>query len=111
MAWNYHEGAPDPIDLAEGERRRDEGHEAVIDPEAEWVRNFEATLASLIRRGRKRITSSDVLEHVGLPPGHRNAVGAIMRACAVRHNLRNIGTIKSARVARHAGRITVWEVQ
>jgi hypothetical protein len=102
---------PDPINLAEGERRRDEGMAQVaLNATDEWKLAFETTLARILRQGRTRVTSSDVVDVIGLPPGNPNLIGAMMRACAVKMNLRIIGTVKSARVNRHAGRITVWEV-
>jgi hypothetical protein len=103
----------DPISVAEGERRRDAGHVKVLDHEAaeHWAAAFEDAVVRLLVKGRRRITSEDVIELVGPPPHNPNAVGAVMRAAAVRHNLRNVGTVKAARVARHAGRITVWERQ
>lgn len=100
----------DPISLGEGERRRDEGTALVTaHTDEEWRGAFENYGGQLLRAGRTRITSEDIVAIVGLPPGHRNAIGAAMRAFALKHNLRNIGTAKAARVARHAGRITVWE--
>jgi hypothetical protein len=100
----------DPLSLAEGERRRDEGIAKVNgNADEEWAEAFERRGVMLLAAGRDRITSEDIIAGIGLPPGHRNAIGAAMRGFAVRHNLRNIGTIKSARIARHAGRITVWE--
>jgi len=102
----------DPTSLAEGERLRDDGHaRAHYSTSEAWKAAFEADALNLLRLGRKRITSEDVIARVGMPPGHPNAVGAMMRGFAVRHSLRNVGTVKAARVARHAGRITVWEVQ
>jgi hypothetical protein len=102
----------DPISVAEGERRRDEGHEAVMsNTPAVWAIRFDRAVTDLLVAGRRRITSEDVLAIAGPPPHNPNAVGAVMRAAAVRHNLRNVGTVKAARVARHAGRITVWERQ
>lgn len=103
----------DPTSLAEGERRRDEGHDAVLTPHGQalvWRIQFDDTLTRLLLAGRRRVTSEDVIAVVGQPPHSPNAVGAVMRAAAIRHGLRNIGTVKAARVARHAGRITVWEV-
>lgn len=100
----------DPISLEEGERRRDVGMARAwyATPDA-WAAGFERALVALLKSGRTRVTSEDIVQRIGLPPGHPNAVGAVMRACAVRHNLRNVGTVKASRVARHAGRITVWE--
>jgi len=101
----------DPISVAEGERRRDEGHAKVLDKQAaeEWANEFDRALVSILLSGRRKITSEDVIALVGLPPHNPNAIGATMRAAAMRHNLRNVGTVKAARIARHAGRITVWE--
>jgi len=100
----------DPISVAEGERLRDEGHAVVLDhtPE-EWANRFDRAVTSLLVLGRRRITSEDVIAIAGPPPHNPNAIGAVMRAAAMRHNLRNVGTLKAARTARHAGRITVWE--
>lgn len=101
----------DPISVAEGERRRDLGHVKVVDHEAakRWALAFDRALGAMLVRGRRRVTAEDVIQVVGLPPHSPNAIGAVMRAAAIRHNLRNVGTVKAARVARHAGRVTVWE--
>lgn len=99
----------DPISLREGERRRDAGMARTLDPQEEWRAAFEAEGVRQMKAGRTRIIAEDILAAVGLPPGHRNAVGAAMRVFALKHNLRNVGTVKAARVARHAGRVTVWE--
>jgi len=103
----------DPISVAEGERLRDEGHAKVTwKPSAKmWGVWFDRAVTDLLVHGRRRITSEDVIAVVGPPPHNPNAVGAVMRAAAMRHNLRNVGTVKAARTARHAGRITVWERQ
>jgi hypothetical protein len=102
----------DPLSLAEGERRRDIGMRAVTaHTPASWRAAFDAAVSRLLHQGHRRLTSEDVLALIGLPPAdvHPNAIGANMRAAAVRHGLRNVGTVKAARIARHAGRITVWE--
>ncbi len=100
----------DPISMKEGERLRDEGIALVRSHTAdEWQRYFERYGAFLLHSGRRRITSEDIVSQIGLPPGSRNAIGAAMRGFALKYNLRNVGTVKAARTARHAGRITVWE--
>lgn len=103
----------DPISLDEGEHKRDEGMGLVAlpDPYEKWASNFENAAMGMLRAGRRRITSEDVLAVVGLPPGDHRQVGPIMRKIALTHSLRKIGVIKAARVSRHAGNVTVWEMQ
>lgn len=101
----------DPIDLAEGKRRRDAELDR-IDKQLDdaYRTRFHAAGASLIRAGRRRITSEDIIAIVGFPPrGDHRGIGATMRSFAHHAGLRKVGSVPSARPGRHAGPVTVWE--
>lgn len=102
---------PDERDVRAGERLRDAGMSRTMSasPDVEeWRSRFEAEVARLLRAGVRSITSEDVTGVIGLPPGSRNRIGATMRAVALQYGLHDGGTRKASRVARHAGRVTVW---
>ncbi len=105
----------DPVSVEHGERLRDEGMAFAADHEPleyeAWASDFERAFVALVRTGRRRITSEDVLQSVGLPPGDPRQVGPIMRKLALTYSLRKAGVVKAARVSRHAGNVTVWERQ
>lgn len=107
-----HLTGPDRRDVRDGERLRDAGMARTLtaEPDVEgWRSRFRDEVARRLREGDRELTSEEITEVVGLPPGSRNRIGATMRAVALEYGLRDGGTCKASRVARHAGRVTVWE--
>lgn len=99
-----------PYDLKEGERQRDQALRQVggHTPES-YKAAFERCVADLARQGRD-VTSEDVTARVGMPPAptHPSAVGALMRAAAIRQGLHKVGRVKAQRTNQHATEIAVW---
>jgi len=94
------------LGLAEGERRRDAGTERVLDASDEW-RGEAYAWAESQPRGT-RLTSTDVIEAVGMAP-KSNAVGAVMRALGTTGILASTGEyVKSPRPKSHAAIVAVW---
>jgi hypothetical protein len=57
-----------------------------------------------------RLTSEDVIDEVGMPPNHPNAVGANMNALVRRGYLRATHTqVKAERTRSHSAKLEVWE--
>lgn len=95
------------------EHLRDAGMAQVLDhtPE-EYKAAFTRVYNRLVDRGRP-FTSEDVVELVGLPPGHVNGVGALMSGL-LRPDLRSgrvkyLGHIKGTNPKSHASRIGQYQ--
>ena len=102
------EDPPTLWDLAEGERRRDEGMALVRGHTDEDYRSaFERVVGDFARQ-RRDFTSEDVTARIGQPPNHPNAVGALTRASAVRVGAVKVGRRKAQRANQHATEIAVW---
>lgn len=97
-----------PLDLAEGERRRDVGTARVLDAAAQdaWRGDAYAWLVA-VPTGHL-VTSTDLVDAVGMPPSP-NAVGAVMRAAATRGLLTPTDVyVRSPRPSCHAAVVRVW---
>lgn len=93
--------------LSKGEQLRDTGIEQVLSGKDAYKQEFDE-VADMILKCKGRVTAPDVTEIVGMPPGHRNAIGAAMRRFALARGLTIVEYIKCNRPERHAGRIAVW---
>ena len=96
------------LDLAQGEELRDQGIARVLGAEsqAQWRQDAYHWLA-LLAYGQE-VTSTDLIEAVGMPPSS-NAVGAIMRSAAAQGLIESTGVyIKSPRPSCHAAVVRVW---
>lgn len=96
--------------MSEGEDLRDEGIGRVLAnaANAEWKDDAMVWIAT--RRRGDRITSTDLIAAVGMPPVPR-AVGAMIRTAAVQGYLtRTDEIVTSPRRPRHAGIVRVWVV-
>lgn len=91
-----------------GERLRDSGAKTVLEHAGEaWRNEFNAAADELLA-SRGRLTSDDVVQVVGLPPNHPNAIGAAMRSWARTKGLRVVGYNKSQKTSRHAAIVAIW---
>jgi hypothetical protein len=98
-----------PLNLGEGERLRDAGIAQTLEAEAhiEWRTDAYHWLA-LLAYGQE-ITSADLIDAVGMPPGSPNAVGAVIRTASMQGLIEPTERfIKSARPNRHAATVRVW---
>lgn len=96
--------------MSEGEDLRDDGIERVLAnaANAEWKDRAHVWIAT--RPRGERITSTDVIAAVGMPPVPR-AVGALIRTAAVQGDLiRTDEIVASPRPIRHAGIVRVWVI-
>lgn len=91
-----------------GDDLRDEGVEAVLtSTDLEWRIAAERRIAALASSG-EGFTSEDVTRVVGVPPSP-NAVGAVIRAAAVRGVIRPVGFTTATRPSQHSATLRVWE--
>lgn len=97
------------IIVKRGEELRDEGMELVLEHQSkEWKQMFTTCYHAMVRSGRT-FTSEDIVNLVGPPPGHPNAVGAIFSAL-VKPDLDSgavdyLGHVKTKNPKSHASRI------
>lgn len=90
-----------------GEYLRDQGIKKVIDNNESYKERFHAAAAEILAENGT-VTSLDVVDRIGMPSGHANAVGASMRSFASKNKLRVSQYIKSERPSCHAAVIAVW---
>lgn len=90
-----------------GEWLRDQGLKQVLEHTHEsWVEAFEEKAASLLWN-QGSFTAEEVVSHIGPPPNHLNAIGAVCRAYARRNDL--VGSYeKATNPAAHARVIVRW---
>lgn len=100
----------DARQLAEGKALRDEGIARVLAAAAQAEWKDDAFVWIITRHRGDRITSTDLVNDVGIPPSPR-AVGALIRTAALRGYLTPTDDfVPSTRAKRHAGIVRVWVV-
>jgi hypothetical protein len=90
-----------------GEWLRDQGLTHILEhtPDS-WVEAFEENAGRLLRT-QGSFTAEEVVAHIGPPPNHVNAIGAVCRAYARRNDL--VGSYeKATNSAAHARVIDRW---
>jgi len=90
-----------------GSQLRDKGIAKVLSHNEEWREKF-FTAARNILQHSDTITAEDVVDVIGMPSGHCNAVGGAMRAFAIRDGLVNKGYVKSRKPSRHSAVVGAW---
>lgn len=91
-----------------GEQARDAGLTQVLEGQGAegWKDQAQQWVAQL--PAGQRFTSADLVDSIGMPDS-ANAVGAVVRGCAVAGLIQRTGDYqRSARPQRHAGTIAVW---
>lgn len=96
------------LSLYEGERQRDEGTQRVLAHTPEGWRAAALLEARRCLTDHGSFTSQDIINAIGMPPNHPNAVGAMVRSIACELGLRKGARIKSPRVTCHAAEIAIW---
>jgi hypothetical protein len=97
------------LDLSKGEALRDAGIAQTLEAAAhlEWRTDAYHWLARLTYG--QEITSTDLIEAIGMPPGSPNAVGAVIRSASTQGLIEPTERfIKSNRPNRHAATVRVW---
>lgn len=95
----------------DGLARRDQGAARVLDAPAQDVWRAEALDWFAALMPGREITSTDLIDAVGMPPSP-NAVGALMRAAATRKLISPTGRyVSSPRPTCHAAVVQVWETR
>ena len=90
-----------------GEQAKAEGiAQAAAHAVAEWKARF-AAVAMQVLDDNGSVTSDEVIEVVGLPPGHPNGVGAMMHVVARRLGLK-CNYERSLRPSRHRAIVGRW---
>jgi hypothetical protein len=72
----------------------------------EWKSRFNTVALKLLNR-YKSVTAEQVVEQIGNPPGHINAIGATMRAFAKEHKLTST-PVKSKHTKAHGRFVMRW---
>jgi hypothetical protein len=94
--------------LAYGQQLRKQGMRRVLDAtDLRWKQAANKALAHLAESGQP-FTAEDVRAIAGDPP-RPNAMGAILRAGARRHDLIKVGRQPATRPELHASELTVWQ--
>jgi hypothetical protein len=97
--------------LVDGRDRAERGAALVLDAPAQDVWRDDAWDWLATRAPGRRITSTDLIDAVGMPPSP-NAVGALMRAAAHRGLIAPTGAyVSSPRPTCHAAVVQVWETR
>src|SRR3954471_16558352 len=97
--------------LIDGMARAERGTQLVLDAPAQDVWRDDAYTWLGTQMPGRHITSTDLVEAVGMPPSP-NAVGAIMRGAATRGLLAPTGRyVSSPRPSCHAAIVQIWETR
>jgi hypothetical protein len=95
----------------DGLARRDTGTALVLDAPAQDVWRADAWEWLTTLMPGRHITSTDLIDAVGMPPSP-NAVGALMRSAATRRLIAPTGRyVSSPRPTCHAAVVQVWETR
>jgi hypothetical protein len=90
-----------------GAQLRDSGIKRVLRGKDEWLGNFTAAAEKILKRNGC-VTSADVVNIIGHPPGNQNAIGGAMRGFAVANKLTAISYDRALSPTRRAGIVCVW---
>lgn len=98
---------PNPVQITLGEWLKEKGIAQVSEhtPEA-WKAVFKAVAAKILAQNGS-VSSEEVLEVVGLPPAHKNSIGATMSSFARAEKLK-CSYEKSDRPSRHRAVVARW---
>ena len=100
--------------MTQGDLLKDVGMALAIAAAPDLWKELATDWIASSRTGRQ-FTSDDLVEACGLPrasgPNPNNAVGAFPSGMARKGRIRDTGQwVKSQRVQRHSGKVSVWEV-
>jgi len=92
--------------ILSGTELRDGGIKRVLEHTPDdYKAQFELAVMNL----HSSFTSDDVIKTVGMPPNHKNAVGALMNSLAKRKLIVKTGRyLKAQRPTRHAAIVAEW---
>ena len=93
--------------MTQGEFLKADGCEVVLAHNPDYKSRFFAVARRLLA-DQGQVTSDLVIEAIGMPAGHPNAVGACMRAFAKANGLVVENYVKSTRPSCHAAIVAVW---
>ena len=89
-------------------KARDAGIQAARDhADEEWKSKAWIALGALAVWGQP-FTTDDVIERTGLPPGHRNIIGALIITAIKRGLIERVGDAHAKRPASHARRVGLY---
>jgi len=91
-----------------GDLLRDQGIAQVLSHNESYADRFYSAAGILLER-HGEITSTAVVELVGMPDGSPNAIGAAMRSFAKRRGLHIDRYVKSSRPSCHSAVVAVWK--
>lgn len=90
-----------------GEQLKSAGTTQVLNHNDEYKDKFFAE-ANWLLRMQGTVTAEEVVDRIGMPKGHVNAIGAAMRAFAKQNKLVVICYRKAAHPLAHARMLAVW---
>lgn len=96
----------DALEQARQERDRG-GNQAVNAVHSHWRVAAEEAIRRLADTGRE-FTAEDVVDRIGPPPGHHNALGGAFIGASKRGEIHAVGYRQSTRRSAHARVIRVW---
>lgn len=108
LAWAEAQPAPKPVVQLSGEQLRDKGVKKVLSNNQDWKDSFNKAAGEILK-DKGQVDAESVLDVVGFPNGHRNAVGAAMRVFAMKNKLHKASYVKCERPSRHAAVIAIWK--
>jgi hypothetical protein len=92
----------------DGKKLKEEGMTQVLShtPESWKEAAYEVALDCLDKKGE--FVGEDIINAIGMPPNHHNAIGATVNSITKRLGLKKIRRVKATRPEQHAREVAVW---